>query len=626
MAATPRMKLLIIHGWGGSYLEAAARVTDLLKVDAYWHEGLYLVPRRGSSLLRHILNEPADDRYITALRKLVVGCFMQAPPAPASISSDADNYSRFSEDRLRRDFPSFGITVGPDTRWRRAAQLKAEAEKELEPVLGVLRELQDEAAKTEDARTEAWVREKLEALSKQAGIDSVVPLLENLREMQETGGDLDTVASAVMYAHHFQGEAKRAGEPFRYGHEYRFVFLNYHESMEGFASLAPADLYIADLPIGAFPEMEANIAYLHERDVHSIRFEDHHPWTRDRQQAMQQLIDEGKLQFLDLGGPEQGTEQADEELRSAAEMIYENLIENSADDCEGARRLRVATHGEDFVRDRKDLGILLTDLIKGGVCKVELGQILLDAMAEDNAMELLEQRGWAGLPAAWKEDIDETAEKLRENAYELTLADGKTCIVSALAAHADPGKPKLPTGKAIEFFAANFPEAQYVFYSWGSSLMVARRLDQADTTLNLGSLMPAIGGPSDGGHAGAAVCRPEANPHYPKRLLGRVGASSFGHYNRYLASRLTAEGHEVASVKNVSVAPPSLWNRGNKRLLIILAAALVLGLGLVLLLPSYRPGAVQSSNADFFPHLDGASDTDTAPGDDLQVDDLERML
>lgn len=604
MTDSPRKKLIVIHGWGGSYLEAADRVTQLLDVESYWHNGLFLVPRRQAGLLRHLLNEPADDAYITALRKLTVSRFMQSPAAPKEIARDADGYSRFSEDRLRRDFPRFGIPAGPEARWRRAAQLQAESEKDLQPVVDVLHKLQLAARESEDALTEAWVRQQLDRFSSEAGIGSLIPLLENLRDMQETGGDLDTVGSAVMYAHHFAHEAQRAGKPFRYGHEYRFVFLNYHESMRGLADLAPADLYVADLPIGAFPELVGDIRFLHEQDVPTIRFEDHHPYLPESRNALQALVDDGLLGFLALSGPEQGTEQPEEDQRCAAEMVYENLIKNREDDTPGAKRLREAAHGEDFVRGRTPLGILLTDLIKGGICKVEMGQILLEAMAADDAMERFEARGWAGLPEAWKADIAATAETLRENTYLLQLADRKTTIVSALAAHADPGKPKLPTGKAVEFFAQNYPEAQYVFYCWGSSLMVARRLDHADTTLNLGSLMPAIGSPGDGGHAGAAVCRPEANANYPKRLLGRVSSAGFGRFNQYLASRMAAEGYPVASVKNISVPPASSMSRGTRRLAIILVAAIALGLALVALVPSYRLEHVRQSNADFFPHID----------------------
>ncbi len=605
MAETPRLNLIIMHGWGGSYLEAARRVTDLLKVEAWWHNGLFLVPRRQAGLLRHLLNEPADDRYITALRKLIISRFLQAPTASRAVADDQAAYSRFAEERLRHDFPRFGIPVGPATRWERARQLQAEAERELAPVTRVLQQLQAQVADDDASLTEAYIRKTLQTLSTEAGAGDLVPLLENLREMHETGGDLDTVGSATFYAHWLGAQARAEGRPFRYGHEYRFVFVNYHESLMSLAEWAPADLYIADLPIGAFPDLEDDIRGLHAKDVKTIRFEDHHPWTRDRKQALEKLVAEGKLGKLALSGPEQGTEQAEEELQCGADMVYANCIQPLPPaDTPGARTLRTAAHGEDFVRGRTPLGILLTDLIKGGICKVELGQILLESLAGDDAQAHLATRGWAELPTQWQEDIKATAETLRENAYELTLADKKTTIISALAVHPDPGKPKLPVGKAVEFFADNYPDAHYIFYCWGSSLMVARRLDHADTVLNLGQLMPAIGHPSDGGHAGAAVCRPDANPQYPRRLLGRVNAAQFGRFNRYLADRLAEQQHPVATIKNTSVPPPSLWSRGTKRLAIILIGAIALGCALVAWVPSYQLDRVRASNADFFPQLE----------------------
>lgn len=619
----PPCKLFVIHGWGGTYLEAAGRVTDLMEVESYWHEGSFLVPRRRAVFIRELLSGPDQDRYVVALRKLIVARFLQCPAAPREVAADADAYTRFSEERLRRDYPEFGIPICPDSRWRRAAQLRAEAERDLAPVLDVLRRLQADLAATEGPATEADVRAHLSRLCAEAGTGTLLPLLEDLREMHETGGDLDTVSSAVMYARHFQGEARRAGLPFRYGHEYRFVFVNYHETFRGLAHFAPAELYAADLPISAFPNLERDIRHLHDHGVRTARFEDHHPYAPERRDNLQQLVNEGKLGFFDLSGPELGSEQAEEEMLSAAEMVYKNLVENTPDDNEAARRLRVATHGEDFVRDRTPLGILLTNLIKGGNCKVELAQILLEAMETDDALERLQERGWAALPEQWKADIDETAERLRENAYEIQLADGRTKIVSVLAAHSEPGKAKLTTGKAVDFIARNYPDAHYAFYCWGSSMMVARRLDHDDTTLNLGSLMPRIGGPSDGGHAAAAVCRPEVNPHYPERLLGRVTAAEFGRFNRYLASRVAAAGHPVASVRNRSVPEASGWGRGTRRLLAIVAAAVLVGLGLVKLVPAYRLERVRDSNRDFFPHI-GAGIADER--DDIDVTDVERML
>jgi hypothetical protein len=284
-------------------------------------------------------------------------------------------------------------------------------------------------------------------------------------------------------------------------------------------------------------------------------------------------------------------------------MVYLNTVAGKPWDCSGAKRLREAAHGEDFVTNRTKLGILLTDLIKGGICKTELAQILVDAMASDDAAEKLATRGWADLPQQWHDDLAETAETLAENMGRITLAEHGTQIITALATHSAPGKPRMPTGKAIEFFGRRFPDAHYVFYCFGSSLMVARRLDHADTTLNLGAMMPTLGTEADGGHAGAAVCRPDANPHYPTRLIGRVRATNFQKFSRYLATRLADSGHTVAAVEDISVAGNQGWKRGRKDAVIVLLLALGLGTLLALAFPSFRRTTVLESNRDFFPQI-----------------------
>ena len=422
-----------------------------------------------------------------------------------------------------------------------------------------------------------------------------------LREMHETGGDLDTVASASLYAHWMISKAKSENKTLIYGRDYEFIFVNYHESMLHMTQYAPAEIYMADLPIGAFPNLEEEIPYLNENGIHIARFEDHHPYPADRRAKLEELVKEGLLGFLALSGPLLNEElPADEEPQCGADMVYNNLVAGNPWDTAGAKHLRKAAHGEDFVTNRTEFGILLTNLIKGGICKVELAQILVDAMAENDAQQRLEERGWARLPALWHKDIEEVAETLTENVLYITLADDKTKIVAALATHAAPGKPRLTTGKAVEFFARNYPDADYIFYCFGSSIMVARRLNHADTKLNLGSLMPAIGTESDGGHAGAAVCRPDANPHYPAQILGRINKSNFSRFVRYLATRLTANGYKVESVEDVSTGTPNRWQSGKHKVAYVLIGALVLGLILTIFFPSFRPKSVLESNKNHF--------------------------
>ena len=389
----------------------------------------------------------------------------------------------------------------------------------------------------------------------------------------------------------------------QYGRDYAFVFVDYHEPLKHMRQYAPADLYAADLPVGAFPDLEADLQYLHEHDVHTARYEDHHPYLAERKTRLEALLNGGTLGFLELSGPLHGSELHNEEPKCAADMVYLNTVSGRPWDCEGARRLCKAAHGEDFVTNRTPLGILLTDLIKGGICKTELAQLLVQSMASNDAIEQLEARNWACLPAQWHDTLQQTAETLVENMARITLTTGGTQIITALAPYSPPGKPRMPTGKAIEFFGRQFPEADYVFYCFGASLMVARRLNHADTALNLGALMPALGTAADGGHAGAAVCRPEANPNYPTRLIGRVHAANFQMFSRYLARRLTDNGHAVESVEDISTTSQQWWSRGRRNAIVVLVVALTLGTALVLAFPAFRRERVWESNQDFFPQI-----------------------
>jgi hypothetical protein len=606
MLKLPHKRIIIMHGWGGTYADAATRIGDLLHFDCYWHNGSFMVPRRIAPMIRHLLNVPTPSSPIIALQMLAVSRFLAGGVAPSTVAS-ADTYAAFSEARLKQDFGAFGIPLASEQRHKRATQLQQQAELALAPILNVIHTLQERwKDPNNNPQTERDTRDTIETCATEAGLtESLLPLLDMLRDMHETGGDLDTVASAALYAYSLVSEAQQANKPLHYGRDYAFAFLNYHESLKSLQHLAPATLYAADLPIGAFPNLEAEIVYLHDHNISIARYEDHHPYSPERRKLLDGLVADNILGYLSLSGPPEGEELTEEAApRCGADMVYDSMVSGELWDSKGAQRLRVAAHGEDFVTNRTPFGILLTDLIKGGICKAELAQILVESMAKDDAMERLTERGWAALPQQWHESLNAVAESLVENVGRITLEANDTQIITALATHAPPGKPRMPTGKAIEFFARKFPDANYIFYCFGSSLMVARRLNHSDTALNLGALMPALGTKSDGGHAGAAVCRPDANPHYPTHLLGCVCATNFLRFSQYLADRLAAEGYPVASIEDISSRRQGQWKKGRNRAAIIIIAALALGSLLAWIFPAFRREHIIDSNLEFFPHIE----------------------
>ncbi len=631
-----RRKLIVIHGLGGTFAEAVRRIGNLLAFDCYWHDGAFCVDRRLGHLLRHILNQPDAGRSLRAVKKLAVSRLLACcgDPVPPSASDTPVDVARFRDTRITDEFEDFGIPLAPAARKQRAEQLRQEAQNDLTPVLPLIDHLGEELVSGSGTMlSEAGARRLIaeRARNTEAG-DELLNLLEAARDMHETGGDLDTLASAAFYTHWLRSRAEQAGESFVYGRDFRYVFVNYHDSLRFLAEHGPADVLMADLPIGALPSFEEDVRYLGQHDVRIERFEDHHPYTPEHKAMFEKLRDDGLVGFYELSGPVANDELDRSEARCGADMVYDNLVKGKPWDTAGARTLRRVTHAEDLAGEREDLGRLLTGLIKGGICKVELVQLLSDAMAEDDIAGRLAKLGWDRLAKEWETYFEEVESELLENTSMLTfqrpvrslatgggarladgsdmpqprrsMADNKTRVLVALAVSSKPGQPRITVGKAVEFYGRVFPEADYIFYCYGARLMVTRRLNQADLTFNLGAIMPQLGGPDDGGHAGAAVCRPEMNPAYPAQLIGRLTSASFRAFNRYLGMRLHDMGYELLTVRDRSKQNDGKqMRRGGNRLTIVTLVAIAIGLLLVLFHPEFRRSRVLDSNRTFFPQL-----------------------
>lgn len=643
-ATEPRRKLIVIHGYGATFADAAVALREVSRFECGWSAGSYLVDRRVGILLRRLLSDSGEFPALLALKKLIVSRFVESSVHPSiDARSEGHSWARFSERFLEEEFPEFEIPFLPGERLRRAAKLKEEAQTELraffealDKIIAALRTAEGGSLLEEEAR--AVIR------SNAAGQDGIPELLEAVRDMHESGGDTDTVASASFYAHWLTSEAAAAGAPLVHGRDWRFVFINYHDCLAPLGDYGPAEIFMADLPLGAFPDFERDARALAARGCVIKRFEDHHPFTPAHRAMMDRLVADGCVQFYALSGPETGQELAVADLMCGADMVHANTVSGRPWDSPGARRLREATHAEDFVTNRGELGRVLTDLIKGGVCKAELAQMMVASMRGDDLVERVRQRGWDNVAASWNESYKRNEETLRSHAHMLEIkrpeigtveggglamgpgsdvpmpatpgtgdkSSDTVRILVALSVRGQPGEPRIPTSRAVEFYARAFPEADYLFYCFGSSILVSRRLNSADVSINLGALMGQLGSAADGGHAGAAVCRPESNPAYPARLLGRVNQYTFREFARYLQFRLQEAGYQPLRIRDFSRPPDENLRQGGRSLAYVMAIALLAGLLLILIFPSFRPAAVRQSNEKFFPQIGVA---------DLQNDD-----
>ncbi len=632
---SPPIKLIVIHGWGGTFLQAIRTIKQFSTFPVAWENGAFIIPRRIALIISDLLSTQDPDNITLQLQKLIVSRLLASCAGNnQKLTGTSGDLYHLSEKRVLNDFGHFGIPISPEARLQRAQQLKNEAETSLQVLMRTLNDIEISLTHVDNTiDTEPNIRRQIIKLTADnPDTENVAQVLENIRDQHETGGDLDTVSSAIFYTLLLAAEAEKKKKTFLYGKDYKYIFINYHETLRHLAKEGPAELYMADLPIGAFPNFEDDARYLYEHNIIVKRFEDHHPYTPEHVEMFKRLQKDGVLEYFALSAPPDNSEPVNP--LCGADMVFGNLPPEIKS-IEGVLTIKRAAHAEDYVTDRTEFSKLLTTLIKGGICKIELVQLLLESISNNNAMELIAANGWDKLPEIWEEYYEEQKEDLLENAAilqfkrpEITIAEqgnaalgigsdvpqsrentkDTTSVIVVLAPRSKRGQPRITTGKATEFIALKFPDADYLFYCYGASIMVARRLNHADLSFNLGKLMPLIGAPSDGGHSGAAVCRPEASPNFPSHIFTNISSANFNKFAKYLAEQVSNAGYKLvnAEFKQLPVSYNSL-RQGGKSLLIVTVAAAIIGIILAIIFPAFRPASILKSNSNFFPQIENTT-------------------
>ena len=621
-------------------------LSSISSINAFWYDGVFFLDKKSGNLIRKILSDADDNSPLfTACRKIIISRLLRACFTPQK-PQNPSNYNTFSEISIIDNFPDFDIPYFPYARLKSIKRLEAEGEKEFfsifnnrnkndkdsfeEFIAFLYNNLFDD---TGEALSEEAAAEKLFILAGGGNYGkSVLSDLIQLRDMSEAGADLDTISSATFYAHALANLARERKEKFRYGVDYEFVFINYHQGLLSILDEfpIPGDIYMADIPISTIPDIEGDIKILSQKNYRLIRYEDHHPYTANQLEVLKKLKEEKLIEYFAMSGPLQGNELPPNELKCGGDMVYESMIMGKKWDTPAMAYLRTCVHGEDLAQERTEEGKLLTDLIKGGTNSIEIIQTLLSCTDACDIKNKINEKGWIAKIAKERKEISKIESKFNE-AIQLIevkrpLQDGGISgppmslgsdmpilqrksqndhvkILIALAPHSSKNEPKLKIGKAQEYFSRTLPDIDYLLYCYGSSIMVGRRLNQADFSINLSVLMRKIGTENDGGHSGAAVCCPEKNPSYPKSILGKVDRGNFNLFCRYIRRHIIDDLNlEVTSMKDVSVQQLSKTHRsGIYRLIILLIITFLLGMIVLWLKPDFRTAKIAKLNQkDFF--------------------------
>ncbi len=639
---TKRKSYIIIHGTGGTLKKTIEMLAELNSVKANWFNGVFYTNKKIGLLLRKILSDTDDNsKLFSAARKIIVSRLLMSCENPA-LPEKSENFATFDEANIIDRFADLDIPYGPAARKKASERLKKQGESEFLNAFGkkqeqnkinfasfmneILHALRDEK-NGYITESEAFVK-----IIEIAGNDNSAKDLVQLREMGESGADLDTISSATFYAHALKHMAYEQGDNFTYGQDYEFIFVNYHQGLlpiiEEFPE--PGNIYMADIPIGTIPDLRSDLTILSQKGYKLVRYEDHHPYSTEQLEMLHSLHTEGMLDYFAMTGPLQGEEVPVEALKCGGDMVYEALVMGQKWDSPAMAYLRKCVHGEDLAQERSEEGKMLTELIKGGTNSIEIVQTLLSCEKEIDIKLKLSEKGWDAKIAKERSDVALLETKFKEALQvieiERPLQDkglsGQAVgwgsdmpaplkkemkdsikILIAMAPSSSRKEPKLKIGKAQEYFAREMPDSDYLLYCYGSSLIVGRRLNQADISLNLSVLMRKIGTESDGGHAGAAVCGPEKNPNYPKSILGRVNKGNFKLYCKYLEKHIAEDLNvKVISRKDISSSKPTKsQENGVTQLLILIAVTIIFGSAVIILNPEYRPSKLAKLNSkDFF--------------------------
>jgi len=292
--------------------------------------------------------------------------------------------------------------------------------------------------------------------------------------------------------------------------------------------------------------IERQFRALSEADVKVVSIDDHHPYTQEIFDLLGRLVEDGIIGKLQVASLPRGKELPVEQQKCGADLVYAGRVKDQPWDNPGLAELRRLAHLQDLHIELTPLGIEISKLIGSKYSKVAIAQGLASIKTREDMTGIMERLGWDRLVAAYDAALEEVYPRVEQvvGVIELARPDGEgdpIRITAALSPFCDAkkGEVQINVASAIHYLLARKKNpSDYFFYCYGSQLMTTRRPNENETSLNLSTMCQHIGTRADGGHSGAATCKPSSNPFFPRRRLEKVKDTTFLHYLDYLADRV----------------------------------------------------------------------------------------
>lgn len=438
----------------------------------------------------------------------------------------------------------------------------------------------------------AWAARFRDCVARRGGDpDAALEGLVEIRRIHEAGGDLDTVgANALFAAWTLQEFEARHGHPPVLGRDYDFDFVNYHEPFDHLARHAGSDVFLPDFPLEAVlfdkpPEAEAPgllariFAALLRRPEEPpggwtlrkaaeglraaggflARFDDHHPYTRDRLALLEGLERDGLLGAHTLSGGIRGEGHLPPEQQTCGtDLVHAAVLAGTAYDSPGLEELRRIAHVQDLHLGVDATALELSKLIGSKFSKYEMAERLGEVRTVEELTGIMTSTGWASRVSRYEEDLGGIQPRLTRYLVRLDYVPRKDLdrhrgdegglamlvrwatlgrvdlgapaiaekhpevvrrIIVALAPIQGRKETRLNVASALQYVRPRYP-MDYFFYLWGSPFLTTRRVNDEDDALDLSVMCATIG--KGGGHPGAASTKIDEAEDFVREDLART--------------------------------------------------------------------------------------------------------
>lgn len=294
--------------------------------------------------------------------------------------------------------------------------------------------------------------------------------------------------------------------------------------------------------------IERQFRELHERDVNFESIDDHHPYTPEIFNLLKRLESEGIIKHIQVVALPRGEELPIEKQTCGSALVYKDRIEGKPWDNPGFAELKRIALLQDLHIEMEPLALELSKLIGSKFSKVEIATGLAEKIKDYESMRgIMKITGWDEKVRLYEEGLEKVLPRTEEvlGRIDFTKPDNPEAGVRIMAGispfcDAKKGEVQINVASAIGYWMGKkgYP-ADYIFYCYGSHLMTTRKPNEEETSLNLSTVCQAMGTKADGGHSGAATCKPVSNPVFPVERLDKVRDTNFLEYIEYLGKLIS---------------------------------------------------------------------------------------